>query len=172
MKELSIFIDESGDFGEYAVHSPFYIIAMVFHDQSEDIQPAISKLNQELSYLNLDNLCIHTGPIIRKEGIYEEMEIDERRRIFNKMVAFIRQINIRYKCFYIEKKHISDVVEATGNLSKQISRFVKDNYEQAAFEADPVISAGGNHAEWYSHSQRDGNAAGRTAVASAVQHSA
>ena len=25
MKEISIFIDESGDFGEYAVHSPFYI---------------------------------------------------------------------------------------------------------------------------------------------------
>ena len=87
-------------------------------------------MNPELSYLHLDNLCIHTGPIIRKEEIYEEMEIDERRRIFNKMVAFIRQINIRYKCFYIEKKHISDVVEATGKLSKQISRFVNDNYEE------------------------------------------
>ena len=130
MKELSIFIDESGDFGEYAVHSPYYIITMVFHDQSEDIQPAISKLNKELSYLHLDNLCIHTGPIIRKEEIYEEMEIDERRRIFNKMVVFIRQINIRYKCFFIEKKHILDVVEATGKLSKQISLFVNENYEE------------------------------------------
>ena len=26
MKQLSIFVDESGDFGEYAKHSPFYII--------------------------------------------------------------------------------------------------------------------------------------------------
>ena len=95
LKELSIFIDESGDFGEYAIHSPFYIITMIFHEQSEDIRLAISRLNQELSYLHLDNLCIHTGPIIRKEEIYAEMEIDERRRIFNKMVAFIRQINIR-----------------------------------------------------------------------------
>ncbi len=63
MKELSIFIDESGDFGEYDHHSPYYIITMVFHDQQEDIQPAVSMLNQELSYLNLDNLCIHTGLI-------------------------------------------------------------------------------------------------------------
>ena len=133
LKELSIFLDESGDFGEYAVHSPYYIITMVFHDQSEDIQPAISKLNQELSYLQLDNLCIHTGPIIRKEEIYEKMEIDERRRIFNKMVAFVRQINIRYKCFFIEKKHISDAVEATGKLSKQISQFVRDHYEEFLF---------------------------------------
>lgn len=129
MKELSIFIDESGDFGEYAPHSPYYIITMIFHDQSEDIQPAISKLNQELSYMGLDNLCIHTGPIIRKEEIYSEMTIEERRRIFNKMVAFIRQINIRYKCFYIEKKHIEDVVSATGKLSKQISLFIHSHYE-------------------------------------------
>ncbi len=130
MKELSIFIDESGDFGEYAIHSPYYIITMIFHDQSDDINPSISKLNQELFYLQLDDLCIHTGPIIRKEEIYRNMNITERRRIFNKMVAFIRQINIRYKCFYIEKKHIDDIVEATGKLSKQISQFVRDNYEE------------------------------------------
>lgn len=122
MKELSIFIDESGDFGEYNHHSPYYIITMVFHDQQEDIQSTVPKLNEELSYLNLHNLCIHTGPIIRKEEVYAHMSVDERRRIFNKMVALIRHINIHYKCFYIEKKHIPNVVEATGRLSKQISQ--------------------------------------------------
>ena len=79
MKELSIFIDESGDFGEYDHHSPYYIITMVFHDQQEDIQPAVSKLNQELSYLNLNNLCIHTGPIIRKRS--EERRVGKECRL-------------------------------------------------------------------------------------------
>lgn len=45
------------------------------------------------------------------------MSVQERRRIFNKMVAFVRQTNIRYKCLHIEKKHITDVVEATGKVS-------------------------------------------------------
>ncbi len=130
MKELSIFIDESGDFGEYAPHSPYYIITMIFHNQDESIQSSINKLNQELSYLNLDNLCIHTGPIIRREGVYESMSVKERHHIFNKMVAFIRQINIRYKCFSIEKRNISDVVEATGRLSKQISQFIREHYTE------------------------------------------
>lgn len=103
MNELSIFIDESGDFGEYEPHSPYYIITMLFHNQSKSVMPAVAKLNQELSYLKLDNLCIHTGPIIRREEIYINMSVNERRRIFNKMVAFIRQIDIRYKSFYIEK---------------------------------------------------------------------
>lgn len=42
MKELSIFVDESGDFGEYAKHSPFYIITMILHDQSQDISGDIA----------------------------------------------------------------------------------------------------------------------------------
>lgn len=130
MKELSIFIDESGDFGEYAPHLPYYIITMIFHNQDESIQTSITRLNQELSYLNLDNLCIHTGPIIRREEIYKNMSVKERRQIFNKMVAFIRQINIQYKCFSIEKRNISDVVDATGKLSKQISQFIRDHYEK------------------------------------------
>lgn len=136
MKELSIFIDESGDFGVYDHRSPFYIITMVFHDQEVDIGPAIAKLDAALTYMGLGDLCIHTGPIIRKEEIYQTMSLDERRRIFNKLVAFIRQIDIRYKCFYIEKKHCTDVVDATGRLAKQISLFIRDHYEVfCSFEA-------------------------------------
>ena len=32
MKELSIFVDESGDFGEYNHRTPYYIISMVLVD--------------------------------------------------------------------------------------------------------------------------------------------
>ena len=137
MRELSVFIDESGDFGEYDVHAPFYIIAMVFHDQDLSITDAISNLNRELSYMNLDNLCIHTGPIIRREEIYEFMSIKERRRIFNKLVAFFRQIDIRYKCVSIEKKSSDDVVQLTSQLSRKMSQFIRDNYE--AFLACDIV---------------------------------
>ena len=43
LSELSIFIDESGDFGPYDFRSPYYIITMVFHDQSVDISEPIAK---------------------------------------------------------------------------------------------------------------------------------
>ena len=43
MKELSVFIDESGDFGEYDDQAPYYIITMVFHDQSLSITDAVQK---------------------------------------------------------------------------------------------------------------------------------
>ena len=129
MKELSIFVDESGDFGEYSYHSPYYIIAMVFHDQNDDISQSIKKFNSELVLLGFDSQhCVHNGPIIRRETPYENLDIKERRHIFNKMVAFTRQLNISFKCFHIEKKHIKDSIEASGKLSKQISAFIRENY--------------------------------------------
>ena len=70
MSELSIFIDESGDFGTYDIRSPYYIITMVFHDQSCDISEPIAKLRRDLSNLGIDpDHSVHTGPIIRREKI-------------------------------------------------------------------------------------------------------
>ena len=46
MKELSIFIDESGDFGPYAKHSPYYLVTMVFHDQRKSIDHAVQVLRE------------------------------------------------------------------------------------------------------------------------------
>ena len=67
MKELSIFVDESGDFGEYAKHSPYYIVSMVFHEQDKDINKQIEHLENRLSNLEYNIHAIHTEPLIRGE---------------------------------------------------------------------------------------------------------
>ena len=128
MKELSIFVDESGDFGKYNFQSPWYIVSMVFHDQKNSIIEPIEYLEQELALLGLNDHCIHTGPIIRKEKEYVNYGYLERRKIFNKLVTFIRQSKVKYKSFYIEKKHVEDTVDISGRLSKQITMFIKNHY--------------------------------------------
>ena len=67
MSELSIFVDESGDFGEYAKHSPYYVLTMVFHDQSVDISRQISVLDENLDNMGYGDVAIHTEPLIRRE---------------------------------------------------------------------------------------------------------
>ena len=129
MKEISVFIDESGDFGDYEQHSPYYIVSMVFHDQSIDITKDIDKLEKQLSMIGYPNHCIHVGPIVRMEGKYKEIDYLERRRILNKIVAFTKQLDISYKNFYVEKKHIVDDVETSSKLSKQISAFIREKYQ-------------------------------------------
>ena len=71
MKELSIFVDESGDFGEYEKHAPYYIVTMVFHDQAIDISKDINILNNSLKLIGYGNeQAIHTEPLIRREKTY------------------------------------------------------------------------------------------------------
>lgn len=128
MKELSIFIDESGDFGEYDYRSPFYIISMVMHDQRINISTDMDKLNNELALLGYSDHCVHAGPIIRQEAEYRFVELEERQKILKKLISFLRKIDIKCNCVYIEKKHIEDEVEAAGKLGKQIANFIRDNY--------------------------------------------
>lgn len=127
MKELSIFIDESGDFGEYSFHSPYYIVSFLFHNQIYNISNQINSLNKELNRFNINNNCIHTAPLIRGEEIYQNMDLHARRKILNTYFAFLKNIEVKYKSFYVEKKHINDSLEMTSKLSKQISIFIKDN---------------------------------------------
>lgn len=73
MNNLSIFVDESGDFGQYRPHSPYYIIAMVLHEQSKNLSSEITKLNIELENLGYKNPVVHTEPLIRREEDYLNM---------------------------------------------------------------------------------------------------
>lgn len=129
MNELSIFIDESGDFGEYDYHSPYYIIAIIMHDQKLDISDDLSRLELELSQLGYPNHCVHAGPIIRQEAEYRYVSMEERQKILKRMMTFLRKLDIHCHCVYIEKKHLEDEVTVTSQLSKEISKFIRQNYE-------------------------------------------
>lgn len=59
MKELSIFVDESGDFGEYDPRAPFYILSLVLHDQSIDIRNDLAILESEMRNIGWPNHCVH-----------------------------------------------------------------------------------------------------------------
>lgn len=88
MKDLSIFIDESGDFGKFSQHSPFYIVSMIFHEQKDSIKDQVEQLNQYLKDENLENHTIHTAPLIRREGEYKNTVVNKRRKIFQKLFNF------------------------------------------------------------------------------------
>ena len=78
MKELSIFIDESGDFGTYNNNKSYYITTFVFHNQQYNINDNISKLKDKLNYINSNIEYIHLGPIIRRETVFRNLTIDQR----------------------------------------------------------------------------------------------
>lgn len=88
-KILSVFIDESGDFGPYDFHAPFYLVAMVLHNQDVDISKNIDDLENHLTNIGYKQHAIHTGPLIRRESIYANDLMEERKRLFNALFNFV-----------------------------------------------------------------------------------
>lgn len=127
MNNLSIFVDESGDFGEYHPHSPYYIIAMVLHEQSKSISYDIAKLNIELSSLGCEDHVVHTEPLIRREEDYMHLTPDERRHIFTKLFYFINKCDIQYKSFVFHKKDFHNTFKLETRMAREISSFIKEN---------------------------------------------
>ena len=97
MKELSIFVDESGDFGDYAEHSSYYIISLVLHDQTIDIRNDVDWLETRLAELGYPNHCMHSGPVIRNEQEYRKDTIENRRKLLKAFMAFFRKLDIACK---------------------------------------------------------------------------
>ena len=127
MHKLSIFVDESGDFGEYQPHSPYYIVTMVIHEQDVNIYPQIDRLNNSLARMNLPNHTIHTEPLIRREENYIHMSPNERRRIFSLLYQFVLNCDIRYKCFIFQKKDFDSVLKLQGAMAREMDLFFKEN---------------------------------------------
>lgn len=129
MKHLSIFIDESGDFGPYEKHAPYYLFTLVFHDQKHPIGQQIRELEERLLQLGLPKThCFHAGPIIRREEDYRDLTVEERRRCLNKIVTFTKKCDIRYQTFYVKKSEVRDSFGQTVSLSRLLSEFIKAHY--------------------------------------------
>jgi len=119
-KILSCFIDEAGDFGDYESHSPFYIVSIIAHEQSDSIQADIDGLEQYLTSLGYPHHAIHTGPLIRREGAYELVEVEKRQKLFNLLFRFARMIPIRFFTALVRKSECADSDVLEAKITKEI----------------------------------------------------
>ena len=147
MRELSVFIDESGDFGEYEHHSPFYIVTLVFHDQSVDIAKNISHLNHKIRNYGMPDYTIHTGPLIRREDEFFNLTLLDRKRIFNAIFNFARTSKISHHSIVVEKKQCVEDLDLVIKLTKQLSVFLNE-YMKVLMEYDRIIC-------YYDYGQRE-----------------
>jgi len=129
MKELGIFVDESGDYGDFKIHSPYYIVTLVFHDQSVSISENITLLDQAIELLDLPNQTIHMGPLIRREKEYRNYPRTLRIKAFRRLFAFAQKTQFTYQTFVIEMKQIDDRLDWNVRLTKAIGAFIRKHLQ-------------------------------------------
>ena len=126
MKEriLSVFVDESGSFDSSVFPSRFYIVTCLFHDQRESIAEQLCRLEDSFAALGMPDVCIHAGPLIRREDEFRDMDIVLRRKLFGRMVAFTRSVPICYQAFTIDKTIATDAAAMISALKTEIELYL------------------------------------------------
>ena len=100
---LSVFVDESGNFGDPDDSARYCIVTLVFHNQSAEITRFIKELNQANYDLGIDpeTFQFHMGPLIRQEDEYTAMSRPMRGRILDRMMTFVRKVEFSYHCITV-----------------------------------------------------------------------
>jgi len=129
MRHLSIFVDESGDFGSYHHHTPYYLVVFVFHDQMKDLSHEIYHLNSKIQKYGLPNNLVHAGPLIRGEHEYRNLLFDERKYVFDTIFRFTYNIDVKYHAIIIDKKQYDSKEELHIRIAKQLSIMLKDKLD-------------------------------------------
>lgn len=128
MSCLSIFVDESGDFGPYDSKSPYYIVTLVIHDQSKDISSQVQILNAKVQSLGFGNdFVIHTAPLIRREEIFVNEPPNKRRSLFISLFFFVLKSPISYKTFVFGKRQGETTLALEGRMAREMSLFIRQN---------------------------------------------
>ncbi len=105
MKELSIFIDESGDAGEV---SHYYLITLLFHDQDETIDEALKPYEADLVNRSLSPIPMHLGPLLNGNDAYKGLDISIRKKYLSSFRIMASHLAFSYKTLTYEKKRFSN----------------------------------------------------------------
>ena len=130
MKKLSIFVDESGSFGESNHNNQIYIVVFVFNNEGDNVNNLLVKMKNVFSHVGRDITYFPGGPIIRREDEYKYLEINQRRKLFNIMSNFVNHLDFIYTTIKIERKHIDNNKILSDLLKQEIIKILQNNLEQ------------------------------------------
>lgn len=122
MSELSILVDESGDFGDVVERPAYYLVTFVLHEQDKCIEDQIRNLEERTKNAGFDIDYIHTGPVIRREEIFTSYSIDERRQLLYNMLDFTRKCEIKSLTIAINRNECKTGTELKKQLNKKIDK--------------------------------------------------
>ncbi|OAZ41467.1 hypothetical protein A9Z40_01970 [Microbacterium arborescens] len=123
MPTLSIFVDESGDFGETS--DGYYVIGLVFHEQHKSIEHDVQVLDDRLRDIGLEDHAVHSGAAIRGEAEYRDIPYATRKGAFTRMYGFLRRAPIRHYAIGIRRREHVTRLSLEGAIGRELGLFLQ-----------------------------------------------
>ena len=126
MRELSLFIDESGS---DSLEERYYILTLVLHEQDEDISGNIRRYERSLAEKGLPDIPFHASPLLNGHNGYANMSLADRKRLLSSFRVFFRHMPVRYKCITLQMKEYTDLERVTAEMRRRLVAFLFDELE-------------------------------------------
>lgn len=117
-KELSIFVDESGDRGGKA---RYYLLTLVFHDQADGIAEAVTGYEAKLARADLPNIPFHSESLMNGHKDYEFLGIEQRKAMLAYFSSFVRRLPISYVTFVYRRSQFEDPARLMERMGRDVS---------------------------------------------------
>lgn len=124
MRELSIFIDESGDVGRV---SDFYLVALVFHEQQHGIEENVLLYERALATKRLDIMPFHFNPLINGNDEYRWKSIQMRKEHLHVFRTFVEHLPVAQAVFIYDKKKAGGHEGLASAIEKDLKVFLFDH---------------------------------------------
>lgn len=126
MKELSVFVDESGTQEGKAV---FYVVTYVLHDQADDITGAIATYERSLAERGLPNIPFHATPLLRAHDAYAHLDMATRKRCFSAFNVLVQRLPIRYRSFVYRSSEYETPERLQSLIKRDLAALIVDSLE-------------------------------------------
>ncbi len=127
MQEYSVFIDESGGQGG---RSKYYILALVFHDQTHDLENYLIRYRQGLQSRSLEELPFHAGPLMNGHESYQGLDLRVRKSYFSQFFLTFQHLPIKYHAFVYRRSEFSENDNLSNRMRRDITNLLFDNLER------------------------------------------
>lgn len=126
MLEVSVFADESGECGS---ESKYYILTLVFHDQSEAIDKPLRLYQQSLSAKGLPDIPLHASPLMNGHDEYKDMEIQTRKQLLSSFFVMLQHLPIKYAAFTYTKSQFKNMDTLMVRMRRDVVNMIFENIE-------------------------------------------
>lgn len=121
---LSMFADESG--GQNG-KSKYYLLTLVFHDQSDSISPIVKAYKNSLANKSLPDVPFHASPLVYGKDDYRNLDLATRKRLLASFFVMTRRLPIRYKTFAYRRSEVPSLDKLIARIRRDLVVFLSDN---------------------------------------------
>ena len=143
MRELSIFVDESGSDG---LSDRYHLLTVVMHGQSDSIANSIEAYEDALRAKGLPDIPFHASPLMNGKDPYYGLDLRTRKMMLGSFRVFFRHMPVKYHTFAYATKQFASLDKLAGAMRRDLVNFLFDNLaELQTYDTVKVYYDNGQH---------------------------